>query len=228
MESIYVWWDRNFREQFQEPLLNALNEIIRLGEDFSDHFDIGILGNFSFGDMKYENAEWYFDSSLDHQREQVNASSILNKCATEHWPNQKPHFHVIGTSHNLWNGTSSNEFVFGLTRPGFGTITSYNIMVKQYESDAPLVYLILALHENAHLFWAPDATRRKDLHYALGAHCKLVDCALGQVNVGGRPDALEAGREILRRHEATGDYFCSDCITDIVKGKRNCVRAKSY
>ena len=220
MTSVYIWWDKNFNKQFQEQLSNALYEIIRLGDDFSDRFDVRILGNFFFNDGKYGNADWYFDSSLDPGRGQVDASSVLEKCAEEHWPSKNRRFHVIGTSYDLWNGTSSNRFVFGLTRPGFGTITSYNRMVRRYESDAPLVYLILALHENAHLFRAPDATRRGDLDYALGAHCKLIDCALGQVNVEGRPDALTATRSILKRHRRTDDYFCKECSTDIVRGKR--------
>jgi len=79
--------------------------------------------------------------------------------------------------------------------------------VRRYGSDAPMVYLILALHEIAHLFEAPDVTRRRDLGRALGAHCKLTDCALGQVNVEGRPDALEATRSILKRYQKTGSYF---------------------
>ncbi len=223
MRKIYVWWDKNFNKQFQERLLNGLHEIIRLGDDFSDRFDVRILGNFFFKNGKYGNADWYFDSSLDPERSQVDASSVLNKCIGEHWPSKNPNIHVIGTAHDLWDGTLSNEFVFGLTRRGFGTITSYNKMSKWYGSSATLVYLILALHENAHLFGAPDATRRKALHYALGAHCKLVDCALGQVNVDGRPNALTATRSILERHRRTGDYFCNECTTDIARGKRKLV-----
>lgn len=220
MKSIFVWWDRNFTEQFQEQLSKALYEIIKLGEDFSDRFNVRILGNFFFNNRKYGNADWYFYSSFDPRRNQVNASSVLDKCFKEHWPIQNPNLHVIGTSYDLWKGTSDNTFVFGLTRRSIAAITSSNRMLKWYGPDASLAYLILALHESAHLFGAPDATKRRDLDYALGAHCKLIDCALGQVNVEGRPDALAAGRKILRRYQKAGDYFCSNCITDIVKGIR--------
>lgn len=216
-----MWWDNHFSEAFQEHLLNSLFEIIRLGKDFSDHFDVRILGNFSFGNGNYENADWYFNSSLDTGRSQVNGSSVLLRCASKHFPQGYPHIHVIGTSHDLWNGTPGNSFVYGLTISGFGTLTSCNKMVRRYGSDAPMVYLILALHENAHLFWAPDSSRRRDLDYVLGAHCKLTDCALGQVNVVGRPDALTATRSISKRYKKTGSYFCNECTTDIVRGKRS-------
>lgn len=220
MRSIYVWWDKNFREEFQRSLLNAIDHIIKLGEDFSHHFELKIFGNFSMGSGEYENADWYFNSSFEPRRKQVNARSVLDKCAVEPWQKQNPHIEIIGTSHDLWSGDSDNNFVYGMTRPGFGTLTSYNRMVKWYGPNAPLVYLILALHEDAHLVRAPDATRRRYLDYTLGAHCKLTDCTLGQVNVEGRPDALTAARNILRRYENTSNYFCRECTRDIVRGKR--------
>lgn len=64
MKSIYVWWDSNFGKQFQENLLNALYKIIELGEDLSDHFNVRVTSNFFFGKGMYENADWYFHSSL--------------------------------------------------------------------------------------------------------------------------------------------------------------------
>jgi hypothetical protein len=219
VKPIFMWWDSNFSKQFQEQLSNALFEILRLREDFSDRFNIRILGNFLSNESINENADWYFDSSYNSQRNQVNASSVLNKCAQNYMLRQTPQMHVIGTSHDLWNGEQDNGYVFGLTTPGFGTIVSCNKMSK-YGSDASLVYLTLALHESAHLFKAPDAARRRDLDNALGPHCNLKDCALCQVNVGRRPNALEAARRVLERHQRTGSWFCSECTTDIVMGKR--------
>jgi len=96
MKSMYVWWDRNLSNQFQECLLNALNEIIRLGEDFSDHFNVRILGNFFFDEGTHKNADWYFDSSFDLRRNQTNASFVLDKCAKERWPSQDPHMTSLG------------------------------------------------------------------------------------------------------------------------------------
>ena len=105
MRPIYVWWDKNFSKHFRESLLNALQEVIRLGEDFSDRFNVTVLGNFSLAE-KYENADWYFDSTFDHGRNKVDASSVLDKCG-RHWP-YRPHIHVIGTSYDLWNGKLDN------------------------------------------------------------------------------------------------------------------------
>lgn len=218
MKLIYVWWDKDFTEQFQRPLLNALHEVIELGEDFSDHFEVKILGNFIWDEEQYRNADSFFDSSFDPEREQVNASSVLNKVGM-HWPFQ-PHKHVIGTSHDLWSGKSDNRFVFGWTMRGFGTIISSHGILERYKSDASVVYMVISLHENAHLFKAPDEIRRKDLNHNLGAHCKLTDCALGQVNLGERPDVLTSTRSVLKRYQRTNSYFCSECTTDIVKGKR--------
>ena len=222
MKSIFIWWDRNFKERFQEQLLNALLEILRLSEDFSDRFNIINLGNFLSSDRMNENADWYFDSSFDPQRNQVNASSILDKCAQNYMSRQIPQMYVIGTSHDLWNGAPTNGFVFGWTTIGFATIISCNRMPR-YGSDALSVYLVLALHENAHLFRAPDETRGRDLDYCLGAHCRLTDCALGQMNVRGRPNALAATKRVLERHQRTVNWFCDECTTDIVMGKQKLV-----
>lgn len=220
MKSIFIWWDRCFGEQFQKRLLNAFYEIVRLGEDFSDRFDVRILGNFVFSGKKHENADSYFDSSYDPKRDQVNGHAVLFSAGI-HWPIQNSRMHVIGTSRDLWTGEPTNRFVFGWTMKGFAAIVSCSRM-PDYGAMASSVYLVLALHENAHLFGAPDVTRGRDLEAraGLGEHCELKDCALGQVDVDGRPKALEATKNITERHRRTGNWFCDECTTDIVAGKR--------
>ncbi|MHA1954596.1 MAG: hypothetical protein ACW96U_11700 [Candidatus Heimdallarchaeaceae archaeon] len=214
MRKAYVWWDSDFRREFQKPLLDSIDYIKNLGGSL----EVKRVGNFSRGNGDFMNADWYFKDNYDSRRRQVNAGNVLARCTAEPWQKQEEHLEVIGTSYDLWTGGDDNVFVFGGTWPGFGTITSSNRMERYYGRNAPQVYFTLSLHEDAHLFGAPDENRRNDLEHILGWHCKLEDCTMGQVNVQGRPDALQATRNILRRYERTGNYFCDDCTEDVVNG----------
>jgi hypothetical protein len=227
VKSIFVWWDRNFDEQFQELLLSAFFETIKLGEDFSDRFDVRILGNFVSSAEKYGNADSFFDTNYDPKRDRVNAHVLLFSVGTR-WPQQNSHMHVIGASHDLWKGTPTNNFVYGLTMKGFATIVSCSRMPR-YGDMATSVFQITALHENAHLFGAPNEARGRDLEEQadLGKHCRLEDCALGQIDVDGRPGALEATRSVFERHQRTGNWFCDECTADIVAGKWSLVKRES-
>ncbi len=218
MKPLYVWWDRNFSGEFQKQLLRALDNIIELHGSPND-IKLNVLGNFSNGRGEYNSADWYFDTSYESRRRQVNTDSVFRKCVVEPWQTKSPHYEVIGTSYDLWSGDANNNFVYGATIPDFGTMTSSNRMVKYYGQNAPLVYFILAMHEGAHLFGAPDETKRGDIDYTFGPHCRLADCTLGQVNVKGRPDALTAARNILNRYKNTGSYFCKECADDITRSR---------
>lgn len=223
-KQIYVWWDRNFdnKREFIEAGIRALFELLKLGEDISNEFEIRIFGNFRVGHEDFENADWYFEKSLDKKRNQVNASKLFNLCHIEPWQKSQPHIEVIFTSYDLYiDGTN---FIFGLTIPYFGIVTSCHRIEKWCGKISPFAFFSITLHELGHLFSLP--ARIKNVEYKLGCHCVYKDCVMGQVNVYGRPDICEAALLILERYRNTKNYFCKECTEDLIRVKKEYIKNK--
>lgn len=89
------------------------------------------------------------------------------------------------------------------------TILSTHHFMKSYEKNWELPFLLITYHEIGHLFGAPRSNRT-DLEDLIGKHCKNRNCAMEQVNVNGKLDALEKVKYV-----DLDSPYCNQCLEDI-------------
>ena len=105
--------------------------------------------------------------------------------------------------------TRETNFLFGLTFPETATILSTHHFMKSYGKNWELPFLLITYHEIGHLFGAPRSNRT-DLEDLIGKHCKNRNCAMEQVNVNGKLDALEKVKYV-----DLDSPYCNQCLEDI-------------
>lgn len=203
---VYVSNTADVPKPFMDGVLEAIDHMLRIADV---RIPVKYFGAFTASNGDYGSAEWYIRRAWNGTRGLVNAELLLNLMEFEPYQRAEEHYDVFVTGHDLWSGELDNNFVFGLTRPLFGTVQSIARLQASVEDIKTVTY-----HEVAHVFATPNPKRRvnRNISYAYGgAHCIVPTCSLRQANIPGHPTM----QMVTRRRIQNGFPYCGDCAEDI-------------
>lgn len=121
IRPVYISHTRNVQDTYVAAALGAVR---RVAEIAGVDIPVRYFGAFNTGDGPYGSVEWYVQRAWNPQRRQLNASHMLNLSRMEHWQEHEPHYELWITQLDLWSGEDRNNFVYGLTQRGLGTMAS--------------------------------------------------------------------------------------------------------
>jgi len=113
----------------------AIEAVRRVSAIAGVELPVEYFGAFNVGDRPYGSVEWYIQRAWNPQRTQLNASQMLNLSRSEPWQEKEPHYELWITHLDLWSGDGGNNFVYGLTQRGLGTIQSYARMEARFRGQ---------------------------------------------------------------------------------------------
>jgi len=155
---------------------------------------------------------WLMEQAYDSERDQWDATTILNLLGNEPYQKIQPHHDILITGRDLF--FPGTNFVIGGADPDLGTVIS-TARFRQIK-DAALrreVVKTAVYHEGGHVWGLPFGGKRV-LEKKLGYHCPDPSCSMKQ--------GLAVPRDFIKITEArlrAGHIYCSDCLKDL-EGKR--------
>lgn len=209
---IYVTWTSDIpRAESQAALQGVRDALAASGQDRQ----VVVLGDRAWATGDYSSGDWYVRRVLNTQRVnrdkgygvQVSGGKLLYTLEGEPWQ-QEPHWEAFILNRDLGEVEDrTNNFVFGLTLPLFGSVQSVTRLIREIPDQGLRARVIRRVlrHEIAHVFGLP--IRGKNTTEMLGRHCTNV-CTMRQ-----GMSTAEWIQEV-REEEKVGRYFCSDCVGD--------------
>lgn len=214
MAPVYVCWTSGVTEQEGAEVVSAVREVLNIAGQVRE---IKVFGSQVWGVGDFGSADWYQERAMivPHRERhgygsQTNAIKILSLMRDEEpWQEEEPHLEVMFVDHDASIGTPDNNFVFGVTWPGFGFVQSVRRIHDVEDLNLRLrIIRRVGIHEFAHILNVPN--RVPNTEEKLGRHCTNVCCMRQGLS-------LQVWTQQLRQEEAAGVVFCEECTLDLRK-----------
>jgi len=179
---IYVMNESGIDDLEKRAVLDGISELKKLaGVDMEvKDLDYWRVEEFKYPDGTFRDffsVDWYLDVGERESQKpgKFNASSMLSALTREPWRNLNeggtPHYDVLITHRDLYNGTKENNFLIGIASEGIGAIISVERFYNQLPSRKYECIKTETMHELGHVFGLLPDERTENVEESYGKHC---------------------------------------------------------